>query len=92
MKFTVITPTFNQAAYIKDTIDSVLSQKHRDIEYIIVDNNSDDGTEDIVRDYMARDNRIIYIREADKGQAEAINKGFNRRITRGFNKRSKRQE
>ena len=78
MKFTVITPTYNQAGYIKDTIDSVLSQKHKDIEYIIVDNNSDDGTEDIVREYMTRDDRIIYIREADKGQAEAINKGFNR--------------
>ena len=78
MKFTVITPTYNQAAFIKDTIDSVINQTHKDIEYIIVDNLSDDGTEEIVNRYAERDSRIIYVREADKGQAEAINKGLNR--------------
>ena len=78
MKFTVITPTYNQAAFIKDTIDSVINQTHKDIEYIIVDNLSDDGTEGIVKSYAEKDSRIIYIREADKGQAEAINKGLNR--------------
>lgn len=76
MKFTIITPTWNQAAYIKDTIESVINQSHKDIEYLIIDNNSDDGTEDIVRSYMEKDSRIKYIREADHGQAEAINKGF----------------
>lgn len=78
MKFTVITPTWNQAEYIKDTIESVINQTHKDLEYIIVDNNSDDGTKVIVEGYMASDPRIIYIREEDHGQAEAINKGFER--------------
>lgn len=77
MKFSIITPTWNQAAYIKDTIESVINQSHKDIEYLIIDNNSDDGTEDIVRSYMEKDPRIKYVREADHGQAEAINKGFN---------------
>lgn len=75
-KITVITPTWNQAAYIKDTIDSVINQTHKDIEYIIVDNMSDDGTREIVEEYVSKDNRIVYIREADHGQAEAINKGI----------------
>ena len=77
-KITVITPTWNQAAYIEDTIKSVLEQDYRDIEYIIIDNMSDDGTEEIVLRYMKEDDRIIYVREPDKGQAEAINKGFDR--------------
>lgn len=76
MKISVITPTWNQAKYIRDTIESVINQTHKDIEYIIIDNNSDDGTKDIVEEYMAADSRIIYVREADHGQAEAINKGL----------------
>lgn len=78
MKISVITPTWNQAEYIKDTIESVLNQTYQDFEYIIVDNCSDDGTEDIVKSYAEKDNRIIYIREPDHGQAEAINKGFQK--------------
>lgn len=78
MKVTVITPTWNQAEYIEDTIKSVVEQTYKNIEYIIVDNNSNDGTEQIVQSYMEKDSRILYIREADHGQAEAINKGFRR--------------
>lgn len=77
MKITVITPTWNQVDYIKDTIESVITQTHKDIEYIIVDNCSDDGTEEIINNYASKDMRIKYIREKDHGQAEAINKGFN---------------
>lgn len=77
-KITVITPTWNQVEYIADTIESVINQTHRNLEYIIVDNCSNDGTEAVVRRYMEKDSRITYIRENDKGQAEAINKGLNR--------------
>ncbi|MBR3307902.1 MAG: glycosyltransferase [Lachnospiraceae bacterium] len=76
--FTIITPTWQQAEFIGDTIDSVLCQSLGDFEYIIVDNCSDDGTEEIVRGYCEKDKRIIYIREKDHGQAEAINKGLKR--------------
>ena len=69
-RFTVITPTFEQAAYIGDTIESVLSQSFKDFEYIIVDSCSMDGTKEIVEKYAARDERIRYIREKDKGQAD----------------------
>ncbi len=78
MKITVITPTWNQGCFIKDTMESVLNQTHRDIEYIVVDNLSDDETQSVVNSFTEKDDRIIYIREADKGQAEAINKGLNR--------------
>ncbi|MBR5419957.1 MAG: glycosyltransferase [Lachnospiraceae bacterium] len=77
-RFTIITPTWNQAEFLADTMDSVLSQSEKSLEYIIVDNCSDDGTEEIVRAYMAKDPRIIYVREPDHGQAEAINKGLKR--------------
>lgn len=77
MKITVITPTYNQASFIEKTITSVVNQTHKDIEYFIIDSESDDGTEEIVKKYLS-DSRITYIREKDKGQAEAINKGFNR--------------
>lgn len=78
MKITIITPTYNQGEFIEKTITSVINQTHKDIEYIIVDNESDDGTREIIEKYQAIDPRIIYIREADNGQAQAINKGFER--------------
>lgn len=78
MKVTVITPTWNQAEFIEKTIQSVVTQTWKDIEYYIVDNCSDDGTEEVVRKYMEQYDFIRYIREKDKGQADAINKGLRR--------------
>lgn len=77
-KITVITPTWNQAQFIGDTIESVIKQTYKNIEYIIIDNLSDDGTKEIVDSYAAKDERIRYIREEDHGQAQAINKGFDK--------------
>lgn len=76
MKLSVITPTWNQAEFIRQTIESVVTQTYQNIEYIIVDNCSDDGTESIVKEYMEKYSYIQYIREKDHGQADAINKGF----------------
>jgi glycosyltransferase involved in cell wall biosynthesis len=72
---TVITPTYNQARYIAACIETVLSQTHRNIEYLIFDACSNDGTDAIVGKYLG-DARIRYVREHDNGQASAINKGF----------------
>lgn len=77
VQVTVITPTYNQAAFIGDTIQSVVSQTHKNIEYIIIDNESADGTEQIVRRFMAQYDNITYVREKDAGQADALNKGFD---------------
>ena len=73
-----ITPTRNQAAYLEQTIRSVLTQVWPGLEYVIVDGASTDGTVEILRRYG---DRLRWISEPDRGQADAINKGI--RITRG---------
>jgi glycosyltransferase involved in cell wall biosynthesis len=76
LRVTVITPTYNQAPYIAACIESVLGQSHRNIEYLIYDALSNDGTEAVVANYLS-DTRIRYVRERDGGQSNAINKAFD---------------
>ena len=74
-KITVVTPSFNQAEYIEATIRSVLLQGYPNLEYIIIDGGSTDGSVDIIKKYNTW---ITYwISEPDMGQYDAINKGFN---------------
>lgn len=70
---TVVTPSYNQARYIRATIESVLSQDYPNIEYIVMDGGSTDGTAAVVKDYASR---LTFISEKDRGQSHAINKGF----------------
>lgn len=74
MKFSIITTSFNSEKTIKDTIESVLSQSYKDIEYIIIDGNSSDNTLKIVREYKERISHIIS--EKDNGIYDAMNKGI----------------
>ena len=77
MKISIITATFNSAKTLRSTIESVLSQSCRDIEYLIVDGASKDNTLDIVRGYKdAFGGRLRYISEPDKGIYDAMNKGI----------------
>jgi glycosyltransferase involved in cell wall biosynthesis len=71
---TIITVSYNSAATISDTIDSVLSQTYQDIEYIIIDGASSDGTIEIIRSYGSKISR--FITEPDRGIYDAINKGI----------------
>lgn len=73
MKVSIITPTFNQANFIERTIESILSQDHADIEYIVMDGGSTDGTVEILKKYS---DRIIWKSKKDNGQSDAINKGL----------------
>lgn len=73
MKISIITVCFNSEKTIEDTIQSVLAQTHSDVEYIIVDGNSSDGTMSIVEKYSDRISKIIS--EPDKGIYDAMNKG-----------------
>lgn len=74
MKVSVITVCYNRKATIGQSIKSVLDQDYPDVEYIIVDGNSSDGTKDIIKSYS--DKITKYISESDNGMYDAINKGL----------------
>jgi len=75
-KVSIVTPSMNQVEYLESTIKSLLDQECQNLEYIVIDGGSDDGSVDIIRKYEHK--LTFWSSEPDKGQYDAINKGFSR--------------
>src|SRR5690242_3525666 len=75
-RITLVTPSYNQARYIGWTVRSVLLQDYPDLEYIVMDGGSDDGTMQVLAPYA---DRFAHLSHApDKGQGDALYRGFER--------------
>jgi len=72
----IVTPSYNQAPFLEETIQSVLSQEYPNLEYIIIDGGSTDGSLEIIQRHAGR--LAAWVSEPDQGQTDAINKGFGR--------------
>ena len=75
-KFTIVTPSYNQGKFLRESLESVLNQDYHNYEYFVVDGGSTDGSLDIIKEYSSRIN--WWVSEPDGGQSEAINKGFQK--------------
>jgi glycosyltransferase involved in cell wall biosynthesis len=75
-RISIVTPSYNQVAYLEETIRSVLLQGYPNLEYLIIDGGSNDGSVEIIQKYA--DFLGYWISEKDKGQSDALNRGFRR--------------
>ncbi|MHB1337990.1 MAG: glycosyltransferase, partial [Bellilinea sp.] len=72
----IVTPSYNQAAYLEAAMRSVLEQDYPNIEYLVADGGSNDGSAEIIR--QSADRLAWWVSEKDQGQADGANKGFSR--------------
>jgi len=75
-RISIVTPSYNQVAFLEETIQSILSQNYPNLEYIVIDGDSTDGSLDIIQKYA--DHLAYWVSEPDRGQSHAINKGFEK--------------
>lgn len=72
-RVTIVTPTYNQAEYLEETVNSVLGQDYPNIEYILINDGSTDETDILAQKFI---NKIIYISQENRGQAATLNRGW----------------
>src|SRR5579862_8034570 len=75
-RITIVTPSYQQAAYVEETLRSVLLQNYPALEYIVIDGGSSDGSANLIERYASR--LAYWHSQRDHGQADAINQGFDR--------------
>lgn len=76
LRVSIVTPSYNQAQFLEDAMLSVLGQTYSNVEYVVIDGGSSDGSADIIQRHAGR--LAYWTSEPDKGQYDAINKGFSR--------------
>lgn len=74
MKVSIVTISYNQAQYLERALRSVIGQDYQDIEYIVVDPGSNDGSREIIERYRVKISKLIF--EPDRGAADGLNRGF----------------
>lgn len=77
----IVTPSYNQARFLGETLESVAAQQYPDLEHIVVDGGSTDGSVALLADYARRHPHLRWVSEPDNGQADGVNKGI--RMSRG---------
>jgi len=75
-RISIVTPSFNQAAYLEETIQSVLNQGYQNLEYVVIDGGSSDGSAEIIKHYQK--DLHFWVSEKDSGHGHGLNKGFAR--------------
>ena len=78
LSFSIVTPSFNQAPYIDEALQSVRRQNWSNLEHLVMDGGSNDGTVAVLRGYSGHSDwsHLRWCSEPDRGQAHALNKGF----------------
>ncbi|SMP67515.1 glycosyltransferase family 2 protein [Anoxynatronum buryatiense] len=76
VEVSVVMPVYNASKYIEEAIESVLNQTHKNFEFIIIDDGSDDGSTEMIKRYEKLDNRIIAVYRTNKGLVESLNEGI----------------